>query len=129
MKDALHAEALDRAEALRPVFAELAGLSHRALARHSMVEASRPPRAAPGARCKSSACANGLVSRVEAGDKSKLDRVGPYPENDRNRRGRGLCRQCPGGAIEANSTDPDGRLAAGCFDGPIVNRSADVGDQ
>jgi len=29
----LHAEALDRAEALRPVFAELAGLSHRALAK------------------------------------------------------------------------------------------------
>jgi DNA invertase Pin-like site-specific DNA recombinase len=29
----LHAEALDRAEALRPVFAKLAGLSHRALAK------------------------------------------------------------------------------------------------
>jgi recombinase len=29
----LHAEALDRAEALRPIFAELAGLSHRALAK------------------------------------------------------------------------------------------------
>jgi hypothetical protein len=58
----LHAEALDRAEALRPVFAELAGLSHRALAKgHSMVEASTPPRAAPGARCKASACANGLA--------------------------------------------------------------------
>ena len=29
----LHAEALDRAKALRPVFAELAGVSHRALAK------------------------------------------------------------------------------------------------
>jgi hypothetical protein len=30
---------------------------------------------------------------IEAGDKSKLDRVGPYPEDDRNLAGRRFGRQ------------------------------------
>ena len=54
----LQAEALERAEALRPVFAELADLSHRAAAKALNDAASRPRPARRGPPSRLSACAS-----------------------------------------------------------------------
>jgi hypothetical protein len=49
--------------------------------RHSLIEASRPPGAAPGARCKSPACANGLAFERGNGPPRRHDllRLLPHP--------------------------------------------------
>ena len=72
----LQAEAIERAEALRPVFAKLAGLSHRATARRSTSAASRPQPARPGPRCGSPACASASAWSIDKGTGANHPRQG-----------------------------------------------------